>query len=238
MGFTLRDETFFEQPFVKLFKNAIFDASLTDRIFDLPESPEIKQVGNDYTILLNSRPSATRLIKVDASRIAKDDVISGLAILYGYGFARHNYNLPLFSGARLGRDADFAKKLATEIWDERVHIYWMRNHRGHAGHNESKDLEFCILVAEDNKDEAIRRHRQATDNFKDTPHNPTLNNFVVYMTANANMLLQIFDDQASITGRHYNQTSYKKEHNVFQDDFLKKGVLIEDFTGKYLWLPS
>ena len=36
--------------------------------------------------------------------------------------------------------------LATEIWDRRIRVDWMRNYCGHVGHNQSKDFEFCKLI--------------------------------------------------------------------------------------------
>jgi len=79
MGFTLRDETFFEQAFVKLFDEFIKSRKLTDRILDIYSAPEIQECGDEYYLEITEGLK----IPVNTSNLSPEKITTGLAIMYG-----------------------------------------------------------------------------------------------------------------------------------------------------------
>jgi len=231
MGFTLRDETFFEQPFVKLFDEFIKSRKLTDRILDIYSAPQIQEFDDNYCIKLTDGSR----IDVDGSNFAPEEITTGLAILYGYGFVRPNYLLSIFAKAPNNRGTNFTKDLAVEIWDTRIHIDYMRDYCGHTDHNDSKTLEFCILTAEEKIEEAKKYHRTSIAKGRDSPHHMTKGEFVRHMKNNSQRLFELFDDQASISGRYFIKKLWKPgtAHSNIKEKIMKGGVRLEIGLNDY-----
>ena len=67
---------------------------------------------------------------------------SCLALLYGYGNLRHNYDLSCFSSMKKDCLSEYLR-FAVELWDRNIHIDWMRS-QGYLLHNGTKDFLFLL----------------------------------------------------------------------------------------------
>jgi len=149
---------------------------------------------------------------------------------------RPTYSLTVFAAATSNRGTIFTKDLAAEILDTRMHTEYMRNYCGYTGHNESKDLNFCILLADGRKEEALIKHRADISMNKDTPHSLTRGDFIRQMLNPTRTLIEVMDDQASIAGRYFKKKDKMGvPHRKLQDDILTKGVQLLEGGEAYWW---
>ena len=233
MTFTLHDKSFFEQPLVKLFSAYIQDSNPERRITDLYLSPEL--IETDKNFQFSAQGSA---YQINCENLKNEDIVDGLCIMFGFGLICPNYDFKVYHA--LSMDVLYvAKNLAVEIWDRRIHLDFMLNYRGHDGHNESKDLEFCKLLAAGKTDEAKEKHAKDCLEGRDTPHYFKLRDFVNYLKRQKSVLKEIFDDQASISGRHFKKKDrLTQAHCNYQGEILGKGIQIEEHGETLHWNRS
>jgi len=241
MTYPLDDKTFMEHEFVRLFKSYIEKDAPVNNFCDWDNTPMIKQHNQIYNVINNNNKT---IIEVDATKIAPEEMRIGLAILYGFGYIRYEYDLPIFDNCN-NSEKEFIMDLATEIWDRRVHMYWMQKVRKRRGHNRSKNLEFCINMARKKKEKAIEQHHKDCAELRDTEHHMHYADFRRNLERQDPVIKEMLDDQASIAGRYYKEKERIKEGlscSEYQDKIMNRGVYLEEIIAgtkkEIYWNPT
>lgn len=171
---------------------------------------------------------------------------SGLCWMYGYGFIKYNYELPIFQGLEKNV-IDRYQRFAVQIWERNIHRDWMQKDRGYTHHNgdHSKGPKFLYGVSSDDRDEkwaAIQEHRRITDAEEggETPHHSIKTKEdlrVVLMNRGEDkeledLLIEAIYDQATATTRtHYpDRKKYSFEERLTKN--MNKGYYCDDFRWK------
>ena len=89
--YAIDDKSFFNKPFVRLFKEYVSDGLLESRLVEFDCAPKIIQKEDQYTVVLSGDE-----ICVSSKDFDKNEIIAGLCIMYGYGFVKPDYSLPVF----------------------------------------------------------------------------------------------------------------------------------------------
>ena len=237
MQFQQDDESFLNQPLVKQIKEEIKEDILIPRITDLNKAPEIKQHSSKFTIATQSKT-----LDLYTQNLNKETIINSLCILYGYGFVKYNYDLAIFNDL-IQKEFKTSLRLATEIWDKRIHIDWMRNYSNHKNHDISKDLHFCKLLAQEKYTEAKDYHHNACRKGFDTNHHDINKDKFLEWILNSDQkkINEILNDQASIAGRYFktiDNIQKGKQDSFFeiQKEIEQKGIeLLENKMKKVYW---
>ena len=237
MLFTKDDKSFLNQPLVKQIKEEIKENILEQRITDLHKAPIIKQHSSKFSIITPSKN-----LELNTENMDKETILDSLCILYGYGFVKYNYDLPIFHDINKAQFKT-ALRLATEIWDKRIHIDWMRNYCKHINHDISKDLHFCKLLVQERYTEAKEYHHNTCRKGYDTNHHEiTIKEFSKMITEqDTSSISEIFNDQASIAGRYYEKLksdNLSSPHYLMQQKIIEKGVILKQGKKDYFWIPS
>jgi len=232
MTFILNDKSFLEQPFVKLFQPHL-DNLLSRKILDTESAPRIKEISQrKYQV----EHSDKLTLDIDARAIGTEELLDGFCIMYGYGFLAPNYQLDVFMQSS-SNDFAYALKLVCEIWDRRIHLDWMRNYNEYERHNDSKDLEFCKLLARGQREKARQLHHSACKTGLDSPHHVSKDQYLVHLSYSSKILKEIFDDQASIAGRCFRRIRRNGNEPVcvYQNQIIINGVMIGTGPDTEMW---
>ena|GEM_PF-6545690 len=137
---------------------------------DLPGITSICSGGTD---LICTMEHADKTYEVSVPEAEPGIMRAGLSFIYGMGFARYDYDLPLFKVGISEGLHDLYIKLGLEIWERNIHLDWMRS-KGYGPHNGTKDSLFLRDIIKDwpAKQEAITMHNERSDRGEkgDTPH--------------------------------------------------------------------
>ena len=213
------------------------------------DMPRIESIPVDRTGLRFAMIHAGETYEASIPETDPNVVRAGLSFMFGMGFARYDYDSPLFNTGINEDLRDLYIKLGREIWERNIHLDWMR-HVGFYTHNGTKDNLFLqgIIKPGPAKQEAIKVHneRSARGEKQDTPHhifnNPKLLRLVLESEGEderSKYLIESIYDQASVTSRIW----HKQQDIPFEERLYTnrdKGYFIrprEDGEAER-WIPG
>jgi hypothetical protein len=204
---------------------------------DMPRILGIEEVDDQlrFSIDYNGQTYDVPIAKVSDATLK-----AGLAMSYGHGIFRYDYNLPAF-GDLSGEELKLYMDLAVEVWEKNTHVDWMRK-CGYTGHNGTKDETFFYQRLHDGR-LAIDTHRQRSEQRDkgDTPHHvfrdPEVLREVMLSEGEhplSKYLIEAIYDQTTATTRIW----YKERHKPFEQRITEnrgKGFFID---AKSRWTPG